>query len=691
MPSFLRTLIVSVSLALLLANCAKWKVNPYDLVPQVVQTLDVTSTGTTSIQISCRVTNVSSAPIKEYGIAYSASNKEPTTQDTKVRAATTDGSATTITLGNLQPKTTYYCRAYAISAADVPVYGETKTVTTGEPAPVVETLDVVGTPGSTSAQVQCRVTNASLIALKEFGIAYSSKNALPTVPALPDDGVVKATGPGSLTAVTLAGLLPNTTYNYRAYVINGAGTVAYGDPSKSFKTAAEAATINAVMLVSDKPSQLGNVSATVSFKVDKPAAVTEYGFVITADPNQVNQLMNGTAAPIRKSVTGAFPANGTIDFEIKDLNENSVYYAVAYAKDAAGKTTFSKEFAGFQTKYGQRGNWRQLANLPTERAYTYNPLFTINGKVYVGSQGRGISSDYYYLKQLYEYDPQTNLWTQKKDFPGTGRREPTVAVLNNKAYIMFGTTTNTGSPKTYTPDAWEYDPAGDSWRKMTDPPVTAPGGTGAYNQQAGGIPFVYNNRVHSLFGRGSSTSGSFTNLYNSQYALDPTGSGAWEMSFPLVGKTLSIAETYSIMRSGTFSFQYGDWVYYGGGVAVSEYTALGVNVNYGKDFDSRQIWGYNPKTKEIKKIARLLDTFNDCSDPVATGGRMANFAFVVGSKAYITDCSSQMWVMDLTSGNFTPQLSTALRNPAPTTGIGVGVGNKAYFGLRNGDWWEFTP
>jgi hypothetical protein len=658
-----------------------------------VQTLDVlTSAVATSVLISCRVTNTSTVALKEYGVVYSNTSQTPTTQDAKSKAATTDGAATTITIGSLQPNTTYYCRAYAISTTDVVGYGEVKTAKTGEPVPAVETLDIVGLPTSTSATVQCRVTNASVITLKEFGIAYSSKNALPTAPPQTGDGVAKADGPGTLTAVPLTGLQPNTTYNFRAYVINGGGTVNYGEV-KTVKTADVG--ISSVSLTYPKPLQLGHNSATIGFKVDKPGSVTEYGVIFTPDESQVPKIQDGSFATNRRFIIGAFPASGTVNFEVKDLLENALTFAVPYVKDASGTSYFSKQYVGFQTKYGQRGNWRQLANLPAQQALAtvYNTLFTIGGKVYVGGNGTG-STDFAYLKKIYEYDAETNIWSVKRDFPGTSRIEPTVAVLNDKAYILFGAIKSTGVQGYATDAAWEYTPATDTWRQITsNPPVTSPGGTGAYNLQQGGIPFVYNNRVHSLFGRGPSTSSSFTNLYNSLYSLDPSSNGTWQISFPLANKGLATADLYNITRSSAFTVQDGDWVYYGGGVIAAEYTALGTNVNFGRDFNSRQIWGYNARTGDVKKVALLPSTFNDCSTtgPTGdTGGRMQNTAFKIGSKAYIVDCSHKTWVLDLIT-LATPVNVPSLNNPTGTVGIGVSVGDKAFFGLRNADWWEFTP
>lgn len=450
----------------------------------------------------------------------------------------------------------------------------------------------------------------------------------------------------------------------------------------------------AVTLNSAKPTALGHTTATISFKVEKPQGVVEYGAVLTTNPSDINAVIAGTSAPLRKPVTAAFPGTGTVDFELTGLNENSLYYAVPYVKDGAGKTTFCNAAVGFKTKYpATNANWRQLANLPTQRAYAYNPLFTIDGKVYVGGADQeSPQAGYYYFKQLYEYDPQTNIWTKKKDFGGTARSEPTVAVLNNKAYIMFGTALGGG----YTPDAWEYDPAADSWRQVAVPPPTATGGQGQYNKQAGAIPFVYNNRVWALFGRGTfNDDPKLVNIYNSLYAFEPA-TNTWTVSFPLNEQKYPTEVIYAAARSAAFSFQYDKWVYFGGGLAASSYNATGTSLPYARYFVSRQIWGYNVETKETKKIALLPASFNDCSDPNATGGRMAGFAFVVGSKAYITDCNDgNVFIMNLTSGDFTPQATTLKigigSSRRGTTGIGIGVGNKAYYGLRNADWWEFTP
>ena len=58
--------------------------------------------------------------------------------------------------------------------------------------------------------------------------------------------------------------------------------------------------------------------------------------------------------------------------------------------------------------------------------------FAINGKGYValGRDSLGIA-----LNDCWEFDPQTNLWSQKDSFPGTPRVKAMATVVNGKAYV----------------------------------------------------------------------------------------------------------------------------------------------------------------------------------------------------------------------------------------------------------------
>lgn len=75
--------------------------------------------------------------------------------------------------------------------------------------------------------------------------------------------------------------------------------------------------------------------------------------------------------------------------------------------------------------------------------------FGLNGKGYVIT-GVTISSGTNY-KDFWEYDPNTDLWTEIEEFPGTARRYMSATTLNGFAYVGLGTN------GTNFKDFWRYD------------------------------------------------------------------------------------------------------------------------------------------------------------------------------------------------------------------------------------------
>ena len=108
-------------------------------------------------------------------------------------------------------------------------------------------------------------------------------------------------------------------------------------------------------------------------------------------------------------------------------------------------------------------NWVQKSNFPGTERYAATG-FTINGKLYFGTGYNGLT----FFNDWWEYDPATDTWTQKTSFPGQGRLNPNSFVINNKGYIIFGSTT-TGI-YTFPTDFWEYDPLTDQWTQKANFP-----------------------------------------------------------------------------------------------------------------------------------------------------------------------------------------------------------------------------
>lgn len=104
-------------------------------------------------------------------------------------------------------------------------------------------------------------------------------------------------------------------------------------------------------------------------------------------------------------------------------------------------------------------HWTRKADFPGEPR-NHGIGFGVAGKGYAGT---GLYNGTTGLKDWWQYDPVTNAWTRKTDFPGPARHFITGFVLNGKIY--------TGAcPGLAFSDWWEYDAANDVWTRKKDFP-----------------------------------------------------------------------------------------------------------------------------------------------------------------------------------------------------------------------------
>lgn len=104
--------------------------------------------------------------------------------------------------------------------------------------------------------------------------------------------------------------------------------------------------------------------------------------------------------------------------------------------------------------------WTKKSNIPISTFYSDNIVgLAINNKGYIitGAYTTGL---------VFEYDPLTDEWKRKADFPGSPRDASSGFVINNKGY--FGIGWSGGGQHLY--DFWEYDPANDLWTRKADLP-----------------------------------------------------------------------------------------------------------------------------------------------------------------------------------------------------------------------------
>jgi N-acetylneuraminic acid mutarotase len=159
--------------------------------------------------------------------------------------------------------------------------------------------------------------------------------------------------------------------------------------------------------------------------------------------------------------------------------------------------------------------WKFLNSMPgTNFNRTEGVAFAVNGKGYLGLGAQdynGFNPSPTYLVDLWEYNAATDQWTKKKDLPDSGRSDASFFTINNKAYVVGGSTGSFGRSA----DTWEYDPATDKWTEKKPFPGNMEGGTG-----------------FSINGKGYIVGGTISNTTsNKLYEFNPSGN-TWTEKAP---------------------------------------------------------------------------------------------------------------------------------------------------------------
>jgi N-acetylneuraminic acid mutarotase len=143
------------------------------------------------------------------------------------------------------------------------------------------------------------------------------------------------------------------------------------------------------------------------------------------------------------------------------------------------------------------GVWVQKGDSPyTNR--NASACFTIDNKAYVRT-GLIYNTDYTESDEFWVWDKNTDIWTQKADF-GVGVQSGGAAfAIGDKGYIIAGDSTVPFAGSFCLNDVWEYNTNTNIWTQKNDLPIT---GTG---ERAGGLAFAIAGKGY--FGLGSDCSG----------------------------------------------------------------------------------------------------------------------------------------------------------------------------------------
>ncbi len=152
-------------------------------------------------------------------------------------------------------------------------------------------------------------------------------------------------------------------------------------------------------------------------------------------------------------------------------------------------------------------SWTQKANYPGGSIY-HPAAFVIGNFAYVGM---GLITAGNCSGNFYKYDPSTDTWTPIASFPGSDRYDVIEFVLNGEGYVCTG---STGGPP-YEQDCYKYNSGTNVWTQIADFPGTA--------GRSGGSGINDNGLGYGGFGQYDSGSGIFLSDF---YSYD-SGTNSW--------------------------------------------------------------------------------------------------------------------------------------------------------------------
>lgn len=238
--------LLAVAAMVSLAGCDNEK---KEFVEFQVQTVEITEITETSAKTGGKTTCEKNVTITERGVCWSIS-QNPTTESDKTRDGEGLGEFTS-EISGLEPGTTYYVRAYAVSGTIVR-YGEELSFTTEKTVPVVETTEITEIT-DVSAKF-AGLINVAATDITEVGFCWGT-----TENPGADGPKVAGTYEGSGFYANIVALQPETAYFVRAYAVMGDETH-YGE-QLSFTTlelAGYASGISNITANIDMPEMTGD-------------------------------------------------------------------------------------------------------------------------------------------------------------------------------------------------------------------------------------------------------------------------------------------------------------------------------------------------------------------------------------------------------------------------------------------------
>lgn len=299
-----------------------------------VSTLQATSISANKATLSGKVITDGGSIITRKGIAWSTSSiPETTTPQGSFSDILSDNFSLQIT--TLTPNKFYKARAYAINANGISWGNEIQFLTLYDEVvevPTVEALPVFGM-SKTGGVIGGRITSKGGGTLLRCGVSWSV-NPLPGIDMPVDDFEDNSYLPDSF-STSLSGLIPNTTYYFRAYAVNEAG-ISWSEQSE-FRTLAE--NLLPITISNEVLERLSNsILIGVEIGDDDLTPILEKGLAWGFEINRLTNLIS--YGDYRSSFEATFTQYETGTYYVKAyaINVNGTYFASSVLELKVGMT-----------------------------------------------------------------------------------------------------------------------------------------------------------------------------------------------------------------------------------------------------------------------------------------------------------------------------------------------------------------
>lgn len=416
-----------------------------------VETSSVESFSGTSITVSGVALKDNGSDVTEKGVCWGTSS--PVSAVNKVSAGNGLGSFT-LEIKGLSANKTYYLRAYAINAKGT-AYGEERTVETTSGMPSIAPLNLLQVR-MFEADVESEVLSEGDATVTARGVCFSESAS----GSINNDTVYVGTGKGKFSA-TIKNLKTNTNYYARSFAVNNFG-IQYSDTIRfTTQNALPTVKTSAVTDIKDGKAKVGGFVVNVGY-----SEITARG-ICWSTHNEPT---------IQDNVLSFTPGTGAFSDYIEKIDGGKTYYLRAYATNSIG-TSYGEEVSfntpPVFTNMAQFGALRPIGVA----------AFSVYGRAYfVGGDIGQVYSDL-----VWEFDPISNIWRYRKNYPLGGRKNMTAFSTDKIAYLLGGLI----DPGVPTSVFYKYNVLLNDWEALPSFPGTPRWSAKATVQSNGSEPYGY--------------------------------------------------------------------------------------------------------------------------------------------------------------------------------------------------------